>query len=147
MCLRMVHLTDQGITIWFWSRNDPTAPAEVRGIGGGGNLLDAVDNVLGSSLSPHVIEPSDLWGLPEAVFPISQCSASHFDAHMMIFDLTFCVSDYVQLCYTWWLTWSTGRLGWLSVAFLGMRLDFVCQLSVFTLIHDRANLLTCCCRC
>ncbi|KAJ7497235.1 glycoside hydrolase family 16 protein [Mycena latifolia] len=62
-----------GIHMWFWSRNDSTVPLEVsQGI---------------STVNP---DPT-LWGVPDATFPADECDyASHFDAHKIVFDLTFC---------------------------------------------------------
>ncbi|OCH84667.1 hypothetical protein OBBRIDRAFT_741233 [Obba rivulosa] len=63
-----------GIQIWFWSRNDPHVPHVVR------------------NESTPMIAPASSWGIPDATFPIGDtCDyESHFDAHQMIFDLTFC---------------------------------------------------------
>jgi hypothetical protein len=64
---------NQGINVWFWSRNDPAVPPEVR---------DGVAQV----------SPSSSWGIPDASFPSDMCDYdSHFNKHQMIFDLTFCV--------------------------------------------------------
>lgn len=64
-----------GINVWFWGRGDPRVPS---GIGHG---WDSVK-----------IDAS--WGMPDAIFPVApSCDyASHFNAHEIIFDLTFCVS-------------------------------------------------------
>jgi len=65
-----------GISVWFWSRRDPNVPDEVR---------SGED-----SISPKS------WGMPSAWFPSTNCDyASHFNAHSIIFDLTFCVSLWV----------------------------------------------------
>lgn len=68
-----------GVYVWFWSRNDNSVPAAVK----------SAD----SSLSPD-----DSWGLPEARFPsTASCDfSSHFNAHQIVFDLTFCVSPQVH---------------------------------------------------
>lgn len=65
-----------GVAVWFWGRDDNSVPLAVR---------------YGSS----VVKPDRTWGTPDAVFPSSKsCSFSdHFDAHQIIFDLTFCVSE------------------------------------------------------
>lgn len=65
----------EGINVWFWSRWDPTVPYGVCRVGSS-------------------IEPDASWGPPAATFPVGpSCDyASHFNAHMIIFDLTFCVS-------------------------------------------------------
>lgn len=72
----------KGISIWFWSRQNPTVPEEVRN---------------GSDwLSPSV----DEWGIPDAQFPTTNCDyESHFNAHAIIFDLTFCVGALCLLTY------------------------------------------------
>ncbi|KIM83377.1 glycoside hydrolase family 16 protein [Piloderma croceum F 1598] len=68
-----------GISVWFWSRMDPDVPAEVR------NNND--------SISPKS------WGMPSAWFPSTNCDyASHFNAHEIIFDLTFC-GDWANSVY------------------------------------------------
>jgi hypothetical protein len=79
-----------GISVWFWPRDDPSVPKDVR---------DGADTIY----------PNAEWGKPDADFPCAQCDhASHFDAHQMIFDLTFCVCP---LSYAWYrmsinLVWS-----------------------------------------
>ncbi|KAJ7647389.1 glycoside hydrolase family 16 protein [Roridomyces roridus] len=62
-----------GIYMWFWARNDTTVPIEVsQGL---------------STVNP---DPRN-WGTPDAAFPTDECDyASHFNAHSIIFDLTFC---------------------------------------------------------
>jgi hypothetical protein len=91
----------EGAAVWFWSREDPTIPPEVRGdlsnisvgIGRGRGLLDTLVN------TPRTIEVGPWWGLPEAEFPPHHCDESHFDEMMMIFDLTFCVGDLDKLLW------------------------------------------------
>lgn len=66
--------TAAGINIWFWSRTDPTVPYEV-------------------SSGTRSVSANSSWGLPSAAFPFTSCDyASYFNAHAIIFDLTFCVS-------------------------------------------------------
>ena len=79
----MVRTRQDGVRIWFWSRNDPNVPPEIRDMPQRG--------LLGG---PPDISPDPSWGNPEASFPLSDnCDYdSHFDAHSMVFDLTFCVS-------------------------------------------------------
>ncbi|KAF7376094.1 Glycoside hydrolase family 16 protein [Mycena sanguinolenta] len=62
-----------GVSIWFWSRYNPSVPLEV-------------------SQGRSTINPDPaLWGIPDAVFPMDNCDySSHFDAHSIVFDLTFC---------------------------------------------------------
>jgi hypothetical protein len=65
---------EDGISVWFWSRDDPSVPDEVR---------------FGSK-RVH----TEGWGLPEAVFTVENCDMeSHFGKHEVVFDLTFCVSS------------------------------------------------------
>ncbi|OBZ70659.1 putative glycosidase C21B10.07 [Grifola frondosa] len=73
--------TQKGVSIWFWSRNDPAVPSEIK----------CPSGLLGD-LTPPSIFPTPQWGQPEANFPTgSQCDYdSHFDSHMLMFDLTFC---------------------------------------------------------
>jgi len=61
-----------GIKIWFWSRQEEYIPIEV------------------TQFLP-VVTPS-LWGIPDVYFPTgNQCNyADHFNAHNLLFDLTFC---------------------------------------------------------
>lgn len=63
-----------GIYMWFWSRNDSTVPLEV-------------------ALGLDTVNPDEaLWGTPDAAFPADECNyAAHFNAHQIVFDLTFCV--------------------------------------------------------
>ena len=73
---------EYGIRVWFWARGDGSVPNEV--VAGGSKL-----------------RPSGMWGMPDASFPTQpgQCDYNeHFDAHMMIFDLTFCVSTHSTSC-------------------------------------------------
>lgn len=76
----MVRSRALGIQLYFWPRaNSAYVPTEIRELGSGGGLLD--------------LDPS--WGIPAANFPFlpNYCNYDeHFDAHQIIFDLTFCVS-------------------------------------------------------
>ncbi|CCA75236.1 related to endo-1,3(4)-beta-glucanase [Serendipita indica DSM 11827] len=60
------------IRSWFWSRNDPTVPWEVK--------------------NPHsFFIGTPFWGLPVANFPNNSCDiASKFSPHHVIINLTFC---------------------------------------------------------
>ncbi|KDQ55868.1 glycoside hydrolase family 16 protein, partial [Jaapia argillacea MUCL 33604] len=80
----------EGVKVWFWSRNDPRTPLEVR---------EGWDDIVGGGL---------LWGIPQAYFPMYSLDShqgpldslsppsggceyeDHFDEHRMVFDLTFC---------------------------------------------------------
>ncbi|KAJ8516684.1 hypothetical protein ONZ45_g6042 [Pleurotus djamor] len=66
-----VERTSTFIKVWFWPRNAGNVPADVRS---GGTTVNT-----GS------------WGTPSAFFPNTQCDfASHFKAHNIIINLTFC---------------------------------------------------------
>ncbi|EAU81590.1 glycosyl hydrolase family 16 [Coprinopsis cinerea okayama7 len=59
------------IKIWFWARDDPSVPDEVKYAAG-------------------VVNP-DHWGLPTAFFPDNQCNMNeHFGPHNIVINLTFC---------------------------------------------------------
>ena len=68
-----------GIQVYFWPRQSINLiPSEVRECGSGGGYL----------------YPDFSWGLPAANFPMDPdyCNYDeHFNAHEMVFDLTFCV--------------------------------------------------------
>ena len=68
-----------GVFVWFFGRNDPSIPTGVTG--------------------SDYINPGSDWGIPDARFPSSEnCDfAKHFSEHNIIFDLTFCVSDLVDM--------------------------------------------------
>lgn len=74
----MVRSRVLGIQIYFWPRDKSAyVPAEIRDCGSEGGLLH--------------LDPS--WGIPAANFPFlpNNCNYDeHFDAHEIIFDLTFC---------------------------------------------------------
>jgi len=63
---------DLGVSMWFWSREEWDAvPLDVR--------------------EGDVLVNPDEWGTPEVVFSPAGCDfRSHFDAHEIVFDLTFC---------------------------------------------------------
>ncbi|KAH8110143.1 laminarinase [Phellopilus nigrolimitatus] len=59
------------IRVFFWSRGDPSVPADVKS-------------------NASVINTNG-WGEPVALFPNTQCDInSHFGSNNIIFDLTFC---------------------------------------------------------
>ncbi|KAI0046071.1 glycoside hydrolase family 16 protein [Auriscalpium vulgare] len=63
---------DKGVQVWFWSRFAGWIPPEIQF--GGENIY-----------------PNPTWGTPAATFPMDMCDYdSHFNAHQMVFDLTFC---------------------------------------------------------
>jgi hypothetical protein len=63
---------EYGIKVWFWPRGSLLVPLDVRWNG-------------------DTVNP-DWWGIPTAYFPTKDnCGyEEHFDAHMFVFDLTFC---------------------------------------------------------
>jgi hypothetical protein len=73
---------DYGIRDWFWPRNSPNIPPEL------------------ASGEPFLEEPSFptcSWGEPAAAFPIdpTHCDYDqHFNVHMIMFSMTFCVRDF-----------------------------------------------------
>ena len=69
---------EYGIKVWFWPRGALLVPLGVR-------------HDLG------VVNP-DFWGQPTTYFPTGDnCGyEEHFDAHMFIFDLTFCVRSFLH---------------------------------------------------
>lgn len=70
----MKRTSQDGAYVYFWARNDASVPDEVKS-------------------GAQTIIPSDSWGKPEARFSTETCNwASHFNAHQIVFDLTFCVS-------------------------------------------------------
>ncbi|TDL21114.1 endo-beta-glucanase [Rickenella mellea] len=63
--------TSTFINVYFWARNDASVPTDVKT---GGNTVD-----------------TSAWGTPVANFPNTSCDfASHFKAHKIIINLTFC---------------------------------------------------------
>ncbi|KAH9979070.1 concanavalin A-like lectin/glucanase domain-containing protein [Lactifluus volemus] len=67
-----------GVQIWFWPRNSPFIPPEI---------------CKGAEFGRGPIFPNLSWGAPAANFPMyhEYCNyADHFNAHKMVFDLTFC---------------------------------------------------------
>ncbi|KAF9066759.1 2 beta-glucanase [Rhodocollybia butyracea] len=60
-----------GISVWFWSRNAGTVPADVNA---GGTTVN-----------------TDNWGEPTATFPSTSCDiAEKFGPHNIVINLTFC---------------------------------------------------------
>jgi hypothetical protein len=75
----MVKSRTCGIRVYFWPRDSIYVPPEIRECGSGGESL----------------YPDLSWGIPAANFPMypGYCDYDgHFDAHQIVFDLTFCVS-------------------------------------------------------
>ncbi len=73
-----------GIQIWFWARGDTAIPSELHS---------------GSTLTPN-----SLWGTPDANFTFvpGLCDYSqHYDAHQIVFDLTFCVRVFRSCLLAW----------------------------------------------
>lgn len=64
--------TNRSISVWFWPRDSPNVPSDVR-----------------SGTSATVSTGG--WGTPLAAFVDDTCSiSSHFGAHNIIINLTFC---------------------------------------------------------
>ena len=97
----IVRTKDDGVRIWFWSRNDGAVPPEVA---------NPSSDLLSSKVT---IFPTDQWGMPEAFFPLADGSTcdydSHFNAHQLVFDLTFCVST--VLTFAWYAMLTQVRAG------------------------------------
>ncbi|KAF5371146.1 hypothetical protein D9758_004177 [Tetrapyrgos nigripes] len=75
-----VERTDKFIKIWFWSRDDPTIPWDVK-------------------MGADIIF-TDTWGIPEANFPDDMCDITRlFGDHHIIINLTFC-GDWAGNAYT-----------------------------------------------
>ncbi|KAJ7832861.1 hypothetical protein B0H14DRAFT_2222530, partial [Mycena olivaceomarginata] len=63
--------TNSFISVWFWARDDPAVPADVKA---GGGSVDTGN-----------------WGTPSATFPsTTRDIEEHFAAHNIITNLTFC---------------------------------------------------------
>ena len=64
---------DYGIKVWFWSRAASSVPSDVQS-------------------NSETVDPNN-WGIPTAFFPTGDnCGyEEYFNAHMLVFDLTFCV--------------------------------------------------------
>ncbi|EKM54599.1 glycoside hydrolase family 16 protein [Phanerochaete carnosa HHB-10118-sp] len=80
----MSRTPDDGIKVWFWRRDDPGVPPAVTQKG-------FFNDVFGAD-QPVLTLPDPTWGPPLAYFPFGDfCEyGGHFDAHIMVFDLTFC---------------------------------------------------------
>lgn len=79
----MLKSRDCGIQIWFWPRDSPDTPPEIAG----GAWKE----------EPLIANPLDTWGPPDANFPLdpNYCNYDQFfNAHQIVFDLTFCVRDF-----------------------------------------------------
>ena len=70
--------SEAAIQVWFWERKDWSAPLAIR---------------YGLNTSQSLV-PDPSWGSPVANFLMASGSCDygqHFDAHNIVFDLTFCV--------------------------------------------------------
>ena len=77
----MQKTAEEGVSVWFWSRHDHKVPDEIR------TFKDSVS-------------PDSSWGEPSARFLTTSCDyASHFNAHSIVFDVTFCVRIRLQAHY------------------------------------------------
>lgn len=76
---------DFGIRVWFWSRNSSNIPLELA---------------LGEPILEEPLFSNFAWGEPDAAFPLDSghCDYDqHFNMHMIIFSLTFCVRDFLPV--------------------------------------------------
>jgi hypothetical protein len=83
----MVRSRTLGIQIYFWPRDSANVPPEIFESGSAGGQLF----------------PDFSWGIPAANFPMCPdlCNYdAHFNAHQIVFDLTFCVSNLFYLLCT-----------------------------------------------
>lgn len=64
--------------MWFWARNDPSVPNEVRHAG------FASEKAIASEINPAN------WGKPYAHFGNNQCDMSKFQPQNIIINLTLC---------------------------------------------------------
>jgi hypothetical protein len=83
----VMYRASDSVKIWFFSREDEDIPDVIRN----GPQCD------------EPVYPDATWGAPDANFPFypQYCDYdTHFNAHEMVFDLTFCVSvlSYLRLC-------------------------------------------------
>jgi hypothetical protein len=70
---------DLGVSVWFWGRDDPFVPLEIT---------DGCQDLV-----------TEQWRRPDADFPMDPDNCDydqHFNAHQIIFDLTFCVSTQLK---------------------------------------------------
>lgn len=75
----MSKTASKGVQVWFWGRDDPRVPPEIK------------DKPKSDGKGKEV-KPEAWWGTPAATFPPDDCDwKKHFDAHQIVFDLTFCV--------------------------------------------------------
>lgn len=86
----MARTITEGVRVWFWQRDDPKVPYEIQ--------QQSAEWVVAG---PATLYPNPAWGTPDAEFPVGDwCDYnSHFDAHMMVFDLTFCVRTLRSLSF------------------------------------------------
>ncbi|TFK53690.1 hypothetical protein OE88DRAFT_1655938 [Heliocybe sulcata] len=103
----MARTKADGVRVWFWPRGDPSVPQAVANpdallpvpmrkrrnrSGKGGKKMAVLQDVV-DIVGPDTITPDQSWGNPEAAFPTQDDNCGyeqHFDAHQMVFDLTFC---------------------------------------------------------
>lgn len=88
----MKRTQSDGVYVWFFGRNDPSVPPEIR-------------------TGRQQINPGHGWGVPEARFPSDEnCNfASHFADHTITFDTTFCVSYVSCTSGLWLISWLDER--------------------------------------
>ena len=91
-CRYAMERTTSFIKVWFWERDDRSAPFDATS---GAWVIDTNLWVMVlPSVRPNAYYMrSDCQGTPAAYFPNTYCDlASHFDANNIIINLTFCES-------------------------------------------------------
>jgi hypothetical protein len=90
-CRYAMERTTSSIKVWFWERDDRSAPFDATS---GASSIDTnfwVMVLIYVRLNAYI--RSDCQGTPAAYFPNTYCDlASHFDANNIIINLTFCES-------------------------------------------------------
>ncbi len=89
LCRFAVERTSTFIKAWFWPRNAGNVPVDVKN---GQTVVNTGSWVCTQSTLRFLwFESIFLQGTPSAYFPNTQCDiASHFKAHNIIINLTFC---------------------------------------------------------
>ena len=78
------------ISVWFWPRNDPWVPLEIKF---GGSVLDSRRWVIELYFYGSLNRTNLSQGIPAAYFPNTSCDFSkHFAENNIIINLTFCMS-------------------------------------------------------
>ncbi|EIM82836.1 uncharacterized protein STEHIDRAFT_102256 [Stereum hirsutum FP-91666 SS1] len=81
----------KGVQVWFWARDDAGVPPEIKNGGGTKPNEGSGGEGGGGGERKKEVKPEAWWGTPAATFPVDECDwKKHFDAHQVVFDLTFC---------------------------------------------------------